>query len=80
MEIYMEKRFIRTLVILLCGIAMALVAYAGQKGDPEADSREYLGKHREDSIQFSAPGRCLAAAEIQAPRGTLSGRSDHALL
>lgn len=49
----MEKRLMRTLVILLCGIAMALVAYAGQKGGPESDSLEHLGRHRGESIHLS---------------------------
>jgi len=49
----MEKGFLRTLVILLCGIAMALVAYAGQKGGPDSDSIEMLGRHRGESIRLS---------------------------
>lgn len=49
----MEKRFVRTLVILTCGIAMALVAYAGQIGYTGDDSLESFKMPRGESIHIS---------------------------
>ncbi len=49
----MQKRFVRTLVILVSGIAMALVAYAGQMGYNDEGSLESFRFPRGDSIHIS---------------------------
>ncbi|WP_432821623.1 hypothetical protein [Trichloromonas sp.] len=49
----MDKRFVRTLLILVCGTAMALVAYAGQIGYKEDGSLELLRMPRGESIHVS---------------------------
>jgi hypothetical protein len=51
---YMEKRFVRTLVILTCGIAMALVAYAGQVGYKGQGLSQSFMMPRGESIRVSA--------------------------
>jgi hypothetical protein len=50
---FVEKRFARTLVILTCGIAMALVAYAGQVGYKEEDLSQSFRMPRGESIRVS---------------------------
>jgi hypothetical protein len=49
----MDKQFLRTLVILACGIAMALVAYAGQMGYKEEGSLDSPWKPEGESIRVS---------------------------
>jgi hypothetical protein len=76
----MEKRFLRTLVILTCGIAMALVAYAGQMGHKEGDSLGSLRMPRGESIRVSVQDGFLLDYRLLPPQASSPAQSPELVL
>ncbi len=64
----MDKRFLRTLVILACGIAMALVAYAGQMGHNGEGSWTSSTEPRGESIRVSVQDGLLLDYRLLLPQ------------
>ncbi len=76
----MKKRFLRTLVILACGIAMALVAYAGQMGYKEEDLLDETKESRGESIRLFVQDGLLLDYQLLLPQAASSSQSPELVL